>query len=134
MSRASPAALSPSCSAWPAADRSGSVNADVPRERSPSRCPTAPASIAGISRRIANGTNVAMTSSAPPASTAEKPPLFGAPDAPDETAPAARLSVATITNFERINAASVSTSRRHQCDTAGHTSVASASGRNSTAT
>ena len=84
---------------------------------------------------MAKGTKVAMTRSAPPASTDEKPdPWVPVPAVPEETAPAARLSVATMTNLERISAASVSTSRRHQCDTAGHTSVARASGRKSTAT
>ncbi len=84
---------------------------------------------------MAKGTNVAMTRSAPPASTAENPaPWAPVPAVPDETAPAARLSVATMTNLERIRAANVSTRRRHQCDTAGQTRVASASGRKSTAT
>ena len=49
------------------------VMAAVPRSRSPSRCATAPASTAGIMRRMAKGTKVAMTRSAPPASTDEKP-------------------------------------------------------------
>ena len=84
---------------------------------------------------MAKGTKVAMTRSAPPARTAENPaPCAPVPAVPDETAPAARLSVATMTNLERISAASVSTRRRHQCDTAGQTSVASASGRKRTAT
>ncbi len=84
---------------------------------------------------MAKGTKVAMRRSAPPARTEEKPePWFPVPAVPDATAPTARLNVATMTNLERIKAASVSTSRRHQCDTAGHTSVASANGRKSTAT
>ena len=73
ISRASPSAPNPSCSAWPAAVRGSLVIAAVPRSRSPSRCATAPASTAGIMRRMAKGTNVAMTRSAPPASTDEKP-------------------------------------------------------------
>ena len=84
---------------------------------------------------MAKGTNVAMTRSAPPASTDEKPdPCVPVPAVPEETAPAARLSVATITNLERMSAASVSTRRRHQCETAGQTRVARARGRKSTAT
>ena len=39
-----------------------------------------------------------------------------------------------MTNLDTMSAASVSTRRRHQCDTAGQTSVAMARGRNSTAT
>ena len=106
-----------------------------PRSRNPSRCATAPASTAGIMRRTAKGTNVAIRRSAPPASTDEKPePCDPEPAVPEEMAPAARLSVATMTNFEMIKAANVSTSRRHQCETAGHTRVASARGRKSTAT
>ena len=81
------------------------------------------------------GTKVASTSSAPPARTEEKPdPAEPVPEVPDATAPAARLRVATMTNLERIRAARVSTRRRHQCDTDGQTRVASARGRNSTAT
>ena len=84
---------------------------------------------------MAKGTKVAMTRSVPPARTAEKPPPCApVPAVPEETAPAARLRVATMTNLERIRAASVSIRRRHQCETAGHTSVARASGRKSTAT
>ena len=89
----------------------------------------------GISRKMAKGTKVAMTSSAPPASTDEKPdPSDPPPAVPDDTAPAARLSTATITNLDRISAASVSTRRRQKCDTAGHTNVARARGRKRTAT
>src|ERR1700722_1614189 len=73
-------------------------------------------------RRMAKGTKVAMTSRAPPASTAEKPePWSPVPAVPDATAPAARLSVATMTNLERMSAASVSTRRRLQGEIAGQT-------------
>ena len=62
---------------------------------------------------MAKGTKVAMRRSAPPASTEEKPePWSPVPAVPEATAPAARLSVATITNLDRIRAANVSTSRR----------------------
>ena len=77
-SRASPSAWRPSLRAWLAALRGSRVSAAVPRSRSPSRCDTAPASTAGIMRRMAKGTKVAMTSSAPPASTAENPAPCGA--------------------------------------------------------
>jgi hypothetical protein len=134
--RWSPSAPNPSCSAWLAAVLgTPRVTAAVPRSRNPSRCATAPASTAGIMRRTAKGTNVAIRRSAPPASTDEKPePCDPEPAVPEEMAPAARLRVATMTNFEMIKAANVSTSRRHQCETAGHTRVASARGRKSTAT
>ena len=48
-------------------------------------------------------------------------------------APAASDSTAATTSLERTSAASVSASRRHQCDTAGQTRPASARGRNSAA-
>jgi len=81
------------------------------------------------------GTKVDRTRRAPPASTEAQPdPASPVPAVPDDTAPAARLKVATMTNFYRMSAASVSTRRLHQCDTDGQTNVARASGRKSTAT
>ena len=68
-------------------------------------------------RRMEKGTKVASTSSVPPARTdTNLDPAEPVPEVPDDTAPAARLRVATMTNLERIRAARVSTRRRHQCD------------------
>ena len=136
INRASPSTPSPSWSAWLAAvRRQPRVRRRSPAPRSPRRCPTAPASTAGIMRRMAKGTNVAMTRSAPPARTDEKP---------------ARGS--TRARRARGHGAGGQAQRRHDDElgedqgrqrldqppapvrTAGQTSVARARGRNSTAT
>jgi len=63
----------PSCRAWPAAVRGSRVIAAWPRSPARRRCATAPASTAGIMRRMAKGTKVAMRRSAPPAGPRRTP-------------------------------------------------------------
>lgn len=71
--------------------------------------------------------NAASRSSAPAVSSVPNP-------SPLATAPTASERTETTTNFDSTSDASVSTSLRHQCETDGQTKLASARGRNSTAT